>query len=77
MTTLTAIGFGDVRLVPKLRLLRSDRHFIDAAVILAVTFPTGLSHYYFGENGFTFGLLHGLETARAERADADYLRRWR
>ena len=29
-----------------------------------------------GENGFTFGRLHGLEEVRAARADADFLVAW-
>ncbi|HEY4221437.1 MAG TPA: OmpA family protein [Myxococcota bacterium] len=37
---LTGIGLGDLRLVPKVRILREDRHFISLAIIPTVTLPT-------------------------------------
>ena len=42
---LATIGLGDLKLVPKMRILREDRHGISLAVIPAITFPTagGLS----------------------------------
>lgn len=52
--SLQAIGVGDLRLVPKVRLLRSDKQYIDLAIILGVTAPTGGQRQYFGDAGFTF-----------------------
>ena len=37
---LAAIGVGDIRLVPKIRLLREDQHGISLAIIPTVTLPT-------------------------------------
>jgi outer membrane protein OmpA-like peptidoglycan-associated protein len=54
---LSATGLGDVRLVPKLRLLRAaSNQLVDLAIIPAFTFPTGLpgGSSYTGEDQFTF-----------------------
>ncbi|HEY1098770.1 MAG TPA: OmpA family protein [Myxococcota bacterium] len=37
---LATIGVGDIRVVPKIRLLREDKHFISLAIIPTVTLPT-------------------------------------
>lgn len=37
----------------------------------------GVQAHLAGENGFTFGRLHGLEELRAERADAAFLAAWK
>ncbi len=34
------IGVGDLKLVPKVRLLREDKHFVSLSIIPAVTLPT-------------------------------------
>ncbi len=46
---LSAQGLGDVRLVPKLRLLRGKEQGVDLAIIPAFTLPTGLP----GNSSFT------------------------
>ncbi len=53
---LTAQGLGDVRLVPKLRLLRGSEQGIDLAIIPAFTLPTGLpgNSSFTGEGQATF-----------------------
>ena len=76
-STLSAVGLGDVRLAPKLRLLRSQEQFVDLAIIAGVTLPTALPNdaSYVGENqitvvpeialsrGFDDGPLSGFRTA--------------
>jgi outer membrane protein OmpA-like peptidoglycan-associated protein len=52
--SISSFGLGDIRLVPKARLLRSDAHYVDLAIIPAITLPTGTSDEYFGEGGLTF-----------------------
>jgi outer membrane protein OmpA-like peptidoglycan-associated protein len=52
--SISSFGLGDIRLVPKFQLLRSDKHYVDLAIIPAVTLPTGTSDEYFGEGGLTF-----------------------
>lgn len=47
-------GLGDIRVVPKVQLLFSDRHGVDVALIPAFTLPTGASDSYAGESGLTF-----------------------
>ncbi len=37
---LAGIGVGDIKLVPKVRVLREDRHFVSLAFIPALTLPT-------------------------------------
>ena len=37
---LSGIGVGDLKLVPKIRLLREDQHFVSLAIIPTVTLPT-------------------------------------
>lgn len=37
---LAGIGVGDVRLVPKVRVLREDKHFVSLAFIPSLTLPT-------------------------------------
>jgi uncharacterized protein (TIGR03382 family) len=52
---LQGTGLGDLRVVPKLTLLRQDRHGIGLAVIPAVTFPTSTEDdAYFGDDGVSF-----------------------
>jgi outer membrane protein OmpA-like peptidoglycan-associated protein len=52
---LTSLGVGDVRLYPKVRILRQrDGQHVDIAVQVPVSLPTGQFADYFGETGFTF-----------------------
>ena len=37
---LAGIGLGDLKLVPKVRILREDKHFVSLAIIPAITLPT-------------------------------------
>src|SRR5688572_25652747 len=37
---IATIGVGDLKLIPKVRLLREDRHFVSLSIIPALTFPT-------------------------------------
>ena len=54
LAQLQTVGVGDLRIVPKLRLLNAAEHAVDLGLMLAFTAPTGLHHQYFGEPGFTF-----------------------
>ena len=48
-------GLGDLRVIPKVRILRGEDQFLDLAVIPAFTVPTGFPFDgYLGEGGFTF-----------------------
>ncbi len=48
------IGLGDIRLYPKLQLLRSEKHKVDLSVMVGITLPTGTSSDFFGDKGLTF-----------------------
>ncbi len=51
----SAVGTGDLRLVPKLRILRSDAQLLDLAVSLGFTLPTGFpADSYLGDGSPTF-----------------------
>jgi outer membrane protein OmpA-like peptidoglycan-associated protein len=52
---LSAIGVGDVRLVPKVRLLREDRHGVSLALIPTVTLPTAGGLRFGDEVSFAYG----------------------
>ena len=54
---MSRLGLGDVRLIPKLRLLDAARHGVSVSVIPAVTLPTNTSDGgddYFGEPRTSF-----------------------
>lgn len=53
-TSLSAAAIGDLRLVPKVRLLQADRHGVDLAVLASLTLPTGNTDSYVGQDGVTF-----------------------
>jgi len=75
--TLSTMGLGDLRLAPKIRLLRASEQLVDLAIIPAVSVPTGLpaGESFSGEGQFTFlpeialsrrfddGVLNGLTVA--------------
>ena len=42
-STVATLGVGDVRLVPKFRLLRQDRHGVDLSVLTTLTVPTAVT----------------------------------
>jgi hypothetical protein len=52
---LGSTGVGDLRVVPKLRVLRAEDQFVDLALVPEVTFPTaGPGDDYLGERGLVF-----------------------
>lgn len=51
LAALRTLGLGDLRVIPKLRVLRSDQQAIDLAVQLSVLLPTGGGAQYFGDRG--------------------------
>ncbi|MBM4280454.1 MAG: OmpA family protein [Deltaproteobacteria bacterium] len=53
--SLAAMGVGDLRILPKLRLLQQRSGApVDVGVQVPVTLPTGASFDYVGETGFSF-----------------------
>jgi outer membrane protein OmpA-like peptidoglycan-associated protein len=55
MADLTRFGMGDLRLIPKLRLLDAARHGVNLSIIPAFTLPTSTSDEdYFGEPRSSF-----------------------
>jgi large repetitive protein len=56
--TLNAFGIGDLRISPKIRILRARDQFIDLAIMPSVTLPTSPfspgARGYFGDKEFTF-----------------------
>jgi outer membrane protein OmpA-like peptidoglycan-associated protein len=54
LASLSSFGFGDLRLVPKFGLFRSDDDGFSVALIPALTVPLGGSKAYLRENGVTF-----------------------
>ncbi|WP_428262479.1 OmpA family protein [Haliangium sp.] len=53
-SSLSRFGLGDLRLVPKIQVLRTAKHGADLALIPALSLPTSTSDEYFGESGVTF-----------------------
>ena len=51
-------------------------HHQDTVVARQRLRQLGAQSFLHGENGFTFGLLHGLERGRAERAEVEFQRAW-
>ncbi len=53
---LSAFGLGDMRLAPKVRLLRASEQLVDLAIIPALTLPSGApaGESFTGEGQFTF-----------------------
>lgn len=49
---LAAMGVGDLRLVPKVRVLREDRHLVSLSLLATVTLPTASGLNF--TNGFSF-----------------------
>ncbi len=54
LASLSAAGIGDLRLAPKVRLLRQARHLVDLALIANLSLPTASSRGYLGERGVAF-----------------------
>ncbi len=53
-TSVSSIGLGDLRLVPKLQFLRAEDHWLDMSFSLGFTLPTQTSSDYFGSSSAMF-----------------------
>jgi len=51
---LAGIGLGDVRVVPKVRLLREDKHFVNVALLAHLSLPTASGISFTEESGLGF-----------------------
>jgi outer membrane protein OmpA-like peptidoglycan-associated protein len=49
---LAALGIGDLKLAPKIRVLRQDQHFVSLSLLTAVTLPTASGLNF--SDGFSF-----------------------
>ncbi|MFN0062244.1 MAG: OmpA family protein [Myxococcaceae bacterium] len=49
LSTIRAAGLGDLRLIPKVRLLRSDQQGVDLALLASIYFPTSAVTDYLGD----------------------------
>lgn len=54
LAALAAVGIGDLRVMPKIRILVQEGQGIDVSVVPQLTLPTGLSDGYFGESQLVF-----------------------
>jgi outer membrane protein OmpA-like peptidoglycan-associated protein len=63
LPSLTSIGVGDLRLAPKVSLLRTADQGVDLAIAIGVTFPTGGATDYKGEEGMS--LVPEVDVSRA------------
>ncbi len=52
LASTAGVGVGDLRVMPKVGLLRHEDHGIDLAVLASVEFPTGGGSRYLGSQGF-------------------------
>ena len=52
--SLSSFGIGDIRLSPKLQVLKSEDIGLDVAIAASLTLPTASSEDYFGDKGVTF-----------------------
>lgn len=51
---ITSTGFGDLRIAPKVRILRADKQYVDLAIALPFRVPTGFSREYLGDSSVSF-----------------------
>jgi outer membrane protein OmpA-like peptidoglycan-associated protein len=54
LSSITGVGLGDLRLAPKIGLLRANQHGIELAIMPAVTLPSAGGADYRGEAGVAF-----------------------
>lgn len=54
LDSISGAGLGDLRIAPKIQLLRAERHAVDMAITPAFSLPTGSSANYRGDPGVTF-----------------------
>lgn len=52
LASVAGVGVGDLRVMPKVGLLRHEDHGVDLAVLASVEFPTGGGSRYLGSQGF-------------------------
>lgn len=52
LSSVAGAGVGDLRVMPKVGLLRHEDHGVDLAVLASVEFPTGGGSRYLGSKGF-------------------------
>ncbi len=52
LSSVAGVGVGDLRVVPKVGILRHEDHGIDLALLASVEFPTGGGSRYVGSEGF-------------------------
>jgi uncharacterized repeat protein (TIGR01451 family)/MYXO-CTERM domain-containing protein len=62
---LGGVGFGDLRVSPKLRFLRQRVEGVDLALIPTLVVPTGAGEDYRGDDGFGFAPTVALSQRRA------------
>lgn len=62
---LSGFGLGDLRLTPKLTVVRQGRSPVSIAVLLGVTLPTSTSDDYGGDDGVTVSPALALSRGRA------------
>ena len=55
LASLSNLGFGDVRIVPKIQLLEAEEVGVDFAILPTFTVPSGMAKDYRGNKGPTFG----------------------
>ncbi len=53
LASIGGVAFGDIRLSPKIAILRQAQHHVDIAVMAEIGFPSGLSKNYRGDDGLT------------------------
>lgn len=54
LSNLDGIGIADLRVMPKVRIVKQDTAGVDVAVVAGFTLPTGGARAYFGDAGATF-----------------------
>lgn len=54
LTQLQAAALGDLRVAPKIQLLREEKHAVDLALMMSLTLPTSGGRHYSGESFLTF-----------------------
>jgi len=52
---LAAVGIGDLKLAPKIRILRQDRHYVSLSLLTTVTLPTASGLNFGREFSFDYG----------------------
>ncbi len=63
LAALAGIGLGDIRLVPKIRLLVQREQLIDVSLIPQVSLPSGQDDGYFGEGSVVFAPMLAISRA--------------